>query len=72
MKKFIDAITKRICGGKNDRDAAELRLYLEQTCGGLRQDRSATSYALEFLKTERANLLTLQRKYSDLLAERAK
>ena len=36
-------------------DEQELRTYMETEIGGLREDRSTCSYALEFLKTERAN-----------------
>lgn len=33
----------------------ELREYMQQKYGGLRDDRSTASYALEFLKTAEAN-----------------
>ena len=32
-----------------------LRQWMEENYGGLREDRSTASYALEFLKTERHN-----------------
>jgi hypothetical protein len=49
-------------------EASPLRDYLEKTFGGLREDRSTESYALEFLKTERANLLLSQKRANLTLA----
>lgn len=46
--------------GPNHFDGKELREYMQETFGALRDDRSTASYALEFLKTERANLLMAQ------------
>jgi hypothetical protein len=40
---------------QDEKDLQELREYMEGTQKSLRPDRSTASYALEFLKTERAN-----------------
>ncbi len=41
---------------------SELREWMQQTFGGLRDDRSDESYALEFLKTTKANLELAQKR----------
>jgi hypothetical protein len=41
--------------GTPEQDEKELREWMEATYKGLRPDRSTASYALESLKTERAN-----------------
>lgn len=41
----------------------ELREWMERNIGGLRDDRSTESYALEFLKTDHANLALAHRRF---------
>lgn len=38
-----------------ENDEKELREWMEENIGGIREDRSAAGYALEFLKTAKAN-----------------
>lgn len=39
----------------------ELRDWMEKNVGGLREDRSTESYALEFLRTAHSNLILSQK-----------